>query len=142
MARGGSHGFPLVDLKATVTDGKYHSVDSDEMSFRMAGAIALREALPQAGTVVLEPISHLEVTVPGELQGEVMGDLQQRRGQLEGTELGNGGEVIVLASVPTSEILRYAIDLRSFTHGRGRFVARHDRYQQLPQHLLGRLAED
>lgn len=142
MARGGSHGFPLVDLKATVTDGKYHSVDSDEMSFRMAGAIALREALPQAGTVVLEPISHLEVTVPGELQGEVMGDLQQRRGQLEGTELGNGGEVIVLASVPTSEILRYAIDLRSFTHGRGRFVARHDRYQPLPQHLLGRLAED
>lgn len=139
MARGGAHGFPLVDLKATVFDGKYHSVDSDEMSFKMAGATALREALPQAGVVVLEPISHVEVSVPAELQGEVMGDLQQRRGQVEGTEVGRTGEAVVVASVPTAEMLRYAIDLRSFTHGRGRFTTRHDRYQPLPPNLVGKL---
>lgn len=137
MARGGQHGFPLVDLRAVVTDGKAHAVDSDEMSFKVAGSLALREALPQAGAVVLEPISHVEVTVPADLQGEVLGDLQQRRGQVEGTDQAEDGEVVITASVPTAEILRYAIDLRSATHGRGRFTARHDRYQPLPAHLVG-----
>ena len=136
MARGGLHGHPLVDLRAVVTDGKAHSVDSDEMSFRMAGTTALKEALPQAGVVVLEPISHVEVTVPAELQGEVLGDLQQRRGQVEGTEQARGTDVIITASVPTAELTRYAIDLRSFTHGRARFTMRHDRYQELPTHLV------
>ncbi|HUG83573.1 MAG TPA: elongation factor G [Euzebya sp.] len=136
MARGGVYGFPVVDLAATVTDGKYHSVDSDEMSFKMAGALALKEGLPQAGVVVLEPISHVEVTVPSTMQGEVMGDLQQRRGHVEGTEQGQPGEVLVIASVPTSELLRYAIDLRSFTHGQARFTAEHDRYEPLPTHLI------
>lgn len=140
MARGGQHGFPLVDLRAVVTDGKAHAVDSDEMSFKVAGSLALREALPQAGSVVLEPISHVEVTVPPDLQGEVLGDLQQRRGQVEGTDQAEGGEVIITASVPTAEILRYAIDLRSATHGRGRFTARHDRYQPLPAHLVASVA--
>jgi elongation factor G len=140
MARGGLHGFPLVDVRATVVDGKAHSVDSDEMSFRTAGSLALREALPQLGVVVLEPISRVEVTVPTDLQGEVMGDLQQRRGQVLGTRQGEasgpGGEVVVEADVPTAEILRYSIDLRSFTHGRGRFTARHDRHEPVPTHLV------
>ncbi|WP_370328171.1 elongation factor G [Euzebya sp.] len=137
MARGGLHGFPLVDVSATVLDGKYHSVDSDEMSFKVAGSIALREALPQAGVVVLEPISHVEVTVPVELQGEVMGDLQQRRGQLTGTEQGDThDEVVIVAQVPTAEIVRYAVDLRSATHGRARFTAVHDRYDPVPPHLV------
>ena len=137
MARGGLHGHPLVDLRAVVVDGKAHSVDSDEMSFKVAGSTALREALPQAGVGVLEPISHVEVTVPAELQGEVLGDLQQRRGRVEGTAQGRGTEVVLTASVPTAELSRYAIDLRSFTHGRARFTMRHDRYEQVPAHLVG-----
>ncbi|MGI9018375.1 MAG: elongation factor G [Euzebya sp.] len=137
MTRGGLHGFPLVDLAATVIDGKFHSVDSDEMSFKMAGSLALRSALPNAGVVVLEPISHLEVSVPVDLQGEVMGDLQQRRGQIEGTATGEApDEVMIIASVPTAEIVSYAVDLRSATHGRGRFSVRHDRHDPLPSHLV------
>jgi elongation factor G len=137
MRRGGLHGFPLVDVRATVVDGKAHAVDSDEMSFKVAGSLALREALPQAGVVVLEPISRVEVTVPQALQGDVLGDLQQRRGQVLGTRQGEGEEVVVEASVPTAELLRYSIDLRSATSGRGRFTARHDRYEPLPAHLVG-----
>jgi elongation factor G len=139
MARGGLHGFPLVDVRATVVDGKAHSVDSDEMSFKVAGSLALREALPQLGVVVLEPISHVEVTCPVDLQGEVMGDLQQRRGQVQGTRQGEGGDVVVEASVPTAEVLRYAVDLRSLTHGRASFSARHDRYEAVPGHLVASL---
>ncbi len=140
MARGGLHGFPLVGLRATVLDGRHHAVDSDEVSFRTAGSLALRAALPDAGVVVLEPLSHVEVSVPVELQGEVMGDLQQRRGQIETTMPGETpDEVVVTASVPTAEIQQYAVDLRSFTHGRARFTARHDRYQPLPPHLVDTL---
>ncbi len=143
MVRGGEHGFPVVDIRATVYDGKYHSVDSDEASFRMAGSLALREAVQSSGTVVLEPISALEIIVPTELQGDVMGDLNSRRGQVTGTATGPGpGEVTIYATAPASEIVRYATDLRSMTHGRGRFHTEFDHYEELSPNLVEKLSTD
>jgi elongation factor G len=139
MDMGGVNGFPVVDIKVTLYDGKYHSVDSSEMSFKMAGSLALQEAMAKANPVILEPISLLEVTVPTSLQGDVMGDLNARRGRVQGTDQGEGNTSIVTAHVPTSEILRYAIDLRSLTGGRGRFTVEHDHYDVLPQHLYDKI---
>ena len=142
MANGGLRGFPVVDVRATVFDGKFHAVDSDEMSFKMAGRLAFREAMAAAGPVVLEPVSRVEVTVPADQLGDVMGDLNARRGRVQGSDSGNDGEAIVVALVPTSEILRYAIDLRSMTGGRGRFSVEHDHYDVLPEHLVAALPSD
>ena len=134
-------GYPVVDVRVTCYDGKYHPVDSSEMSFRMAGSLGFREAMAKAGPVLLEPISLVEVTVPMALQGDVMGDLNSRRGRVQGTEPGNNGEQIITALVPTSEIMRYAIDLRSITGGRGRFTVEHDHYDLMPQHLTDKVAK-
>jgi elongation factor G len=106
------------------------------MSFKMAGSLGFREAMGKAGVVVLEPISLLKVTVPAAYQGDVMGDINSRRGRVQGTETVGNGEQEVTATVPTSEILRYAIDLRSMTGGRGRFSAEHSHYDVLPGHLV------
>jgi elongation factor G len=142
MATGGVFGYPVVDVKVTCYDGKYHPVDSSEMSFKMAGSLGFKDAMAKAGPVLLEPISLLEVTVPTSFQGDVMGDLNSRRGRVQGTETGNDAESIVTAMVPTSELLRYAIDLRSLTGGRGRFSAAHDHYDLLPQHLWDKVRRD
>jgi elongation factor G len=136
MERGGHFGFPVVDVKATVYDGKHHPVDSSEMSFRMAGSIGFQEAMAKAGPILLEPISTLTVTVPEVNQGDVMGDLNSKRGRIQGSAAVGNGEVEIMASVPTSEILRYSIDLRSMTGGRGRFVATHSHYDPVPAHLV------
>ena len=139
MAEGGLHGFPVVDVRVTCLDGRYHPVDSSEMSFKMAGRLAFREALAQAGPVVLEPVSAIEVTVPAEVQGDVLGDLNSRRGRVQGTEAGADGAQIVIAQVPTAELRRYAIDLRSRTGGRGEFSAHHDHYDVVPPNLVDAL---
>jgi elongation factor G len=139
MERGGVHGFPVVDVRVRCIDGKYHSVDSSEMSFKMAGSIGFQEAMAQAGPVLLEPVSLLEVTVPDVQQGDVMGDLNARRGRVQGTESNGDGTQRITALVPTSELLRYALDLRSLTGGRGRFTATHDHYDVVPSHLVDRL---
>ena len=136
MQAGGVNGHPVVDVRVTLLDGKEHSVDSSEMAFRVAGRLAFREAMAKASPVVLEPISRLDVTVPSELLGDVMGDLNARRGRVQGTEPGDAGEQVIYAMVPESELLRYAIDLRSLTGGRGRFVAAHDHYDVAPSHLV------
>jgi elongation factor G len=136
MSLGGTYGYPVVDVKVTLTDGKEHSVDSSEMAFKVAGRLAFRAALAAANPVILEPISRLEVTVPVEQQGDVMGDLNARRGRVQGTDAGDHGESVIEALVPTSEIKRYAIDLRSLTGGRGRFRVAHDHYDVLPAHLV------
>ncbi|HET6966400.1 MAG TPA: elongation factor G [Acidimicrobiales bacterium] len=135
MAAGGVQGWPVVDVSVTLYDGKFHTVDSSEMSFKMAGSLAFREAMEKAQPILLEPISKLEVIVPTAYQGDVMGDLNGRRGRVQGTETGGNGDSVITALVPTSEILRYAIDLRSLTGGRGRFHAEHDHYDPLPQNL-------
>ncbi|MCU1451522.1 MAG: Translation elongation factor G-related protein, partial [Acidimicrobiales bacterium] len=131
----------VVDVRATVYDGKFHAVDSSEMSFKMAGALGFREAMAKAQPVVLEPVSMLEVTVPLAYQGDVMGDLNARRGRVQGTESMGDGDQTITALVPTSEVLRYAIDLRSLTGGRGRFSLRHDHYDMLPSHLVDKVSK-
>ncbi len=136
MAHGGLYGFPVVDVQAECFDGKYHPVDSSEMSFRMAGSMGFKDALTRAGVVVLEPVSLVHITVPAALQGDVMGDINSRRGRVQGTETVAAGVPEVVAHVPTAEMLRYAIDLRSMTGGRGRFTARHDHYDVLPPNLI------
>ena len=141
MQRGGHYGYPVIDVQVALHDGKYHSVDSSELSFKMAGSLGFQEAMAKAGPVILEPISLLEVTVPAAYQGDVMGDLNARRGRVQGTESGNDGEQIIVAMVPTSEVMRYAVDLRSLTGGRGRFTLRHDHYDLLPQHLYDKVAK-
>ena len=138
---GGVHGFPVVDVRVECYDGKYHSVDSSDMAFRSAAAHGLKEALQKAGAAVLEPISLLTVTVPEGYQGDVLGDLNARRGRVSGTSvLGNGSHEIV-ALVPAAEIQRYAVELRSMTGGRGTFVAAHDHYDLLPAHLTEKVKQ-
>src|SRR5439155_3661475 len=110
-------GFPVVDVRVELFDGKFHSVDSSEMSFKMAGSLGFKDALTKAGVLVLEPVSLLKVTVPSAYQGDVMGDINARRGRVQGTESVGNGEQEIVALVPTSEVLRYAIDLRSLTGG-------------------------
>jgi elongation factor G len=140
MADGGVFGFPVVDVRVTCFDGKFHSVDSSEMSFKTAARLGFRAAIDKAQPVVLEPISLLEVTTPVDVQGEVMGDLNSRRARVQGTEVGDEGEQVIIAQVPTTEITTYAIDLRSMTSGRGRFTAKHDHYDVLPAHLVDSVA--
>ncbi len=139
MAEGGVLGFPVVDVEVTCYDGKFHAVDSDEMSFRIAGRLGFKDACAKASPVVLEPVSRLEIIVPMDVQGDVLGDLNARRGRVQGTEPAGPGEQVIVALVPTSEALRYAIDLRSMTSGRGRFSATHDHYAPLPPHLADKV---
>jgi elongation factor G len=136
MGSGGVHGFPVVDVRVECYDGKYHSVDSSEMAFKTAASVGFKEAMSKAGVDVLEPVSEVRVVVPLDYQGDVMGDINSRRGRVQGTNAVGDGEQEVVAHIPTAEILRYAIDLRSMTGGRGRFTAAHDHYDKLPDHLL------
>lgn len=142
MEDGGVLGFPVVDVRVRCYDGKYHSVDSSEMSFKMAGRLGFKTAMANAAPIVLEPVSKIQVTVPAGYQGDVMGDLSSRRGQVQGTEAAGGGRQIITALVPTSEIVSYAMDLRSLTQGWGTFTAEHDHYQELPSHLVDRVVAE
>ncbi len=140
MSHGGVYGFPVVDVRVTCFDGKSHPVDSSEMSFKMAASIGFKEAMAKADPILLEPVSELVVTVPEANQGDIMGDLNAKRGRIHGSSSVGDGEVEIVALVPTSEILRYAIDLRSLTGGRGRFTATHAHYDPVPTHLAEKLA--
>ena len=141
MTTGGAHGFPVVDVRVECYDGKYHSVDSSDMAFKNAAASGFKEALGRAGAVVLEPISMLKVTIPSAYQGDVLADLTTRRGRVVGTSAGEHGEQEVSALVPTAEIIRYALDLRSLTAGRGRFEATHDHDEILPNNLVAKVVK-
>ncbi|MFN8035937.1 MAG: elongation factor G [Acidimicrobiia bacterium] len=139
MEHGGVYGFPVVDVKATCFDGKYHPVDSSEMSFKMAGSLGFKDAMAKAGPILLEPVSELVVTAPEANQGDIMGDLNSKRGRIQGSGSVGNGEVEIVAMVPTSEVLRYAIDLRSMTGGRGRFALSHSHYDPVPAHLVDKI---
>lgn len=138
MQGGGVHGFPVVDIDVTVDDGKYHSVDSSEMAFKLAARAGFREAFEKARPIVLEPISRVAITIPSRYQGDVMGDIAARRGSVQGSSTAEDGSQVVEALIPASEIVRYAIDLRSLTHGWGRYTSVFDHYQELPSHLVDR----
>jgi elongation factor G len=139
MQSGGVFGYPVVDVAVECYDGKYHSVDSSEMSFKMAGSLGFKEAMAKAGPILLEPISELVVVAPEANQGDLMGDLNSKRGRIQGAASIGNGEVEIVAMVPTSEVLRYAIDLRSMTAGRGRFELKHSHYDPVPSHLVDKL---
>jgi elongation factor G len=139
MEHGLIAGYPATDLKVIVYDGSYHDVDSNEMAFKTAGALALRNAAEQASPVVLEPIVSLEVLVPDEAVGDVVGDLNGRRGRLLGMDPGAPGKSLVRALVPMATMTRYALELRSLTKGRGRFRQSPSHYEEVPpsdQHQL------
>ena len=121
MQAGGVHGYPVVDVRVTCDDGRSHPVDSSEMAFKLAGALALRGAVEAAGAVVLEPVTQVQVEVPDDLLGDVLGDLSARRGKVQGTESLGGHDQLVTALVPEAELRRYAVELRALTSGRAHF---------------------
>jgi elongation factor G len=139
MEQGGVFGFPVVDVQVTCFDGKYHSVDSSELSFKMAGSLGFKEAMAKASPTLLEPISELVVVAREANQGDIMGDLNAKRGRIQSSAAIGHGEVEIVAFVPTSEVLRYAIDLRSMTGGRGRFTISHSHYEPVPGHLADKV---
>ncbi len=125
-------GFPVLGVKATVFDGSYHEVDSNEMAFKIAGSMAFKEAMQKAGAILLEPIMKVEVTMPEDYMGDVIGDINSRRGRIEGMDDLGGGK-IVRAFVPLSEMFGYSTDLRSRTQGRGNYSMFFDRYEPVPK---------
>ncbi|MEU7431625.1 elongation factor G-like protein EF-G2 [Streptomyces sioyaensis] len=140
-ARGVAAGHPLVDIRVTLLDGKAHSVDSSDAAFQTAGALALREAAGEVRIDLLEPVSEVSVMVPDEFVGQVMSDLSGRRGRVVGTEQSGAGRTVVRAEVPEIEIDRYAIDLRSLSHGTGRFSRTHLRHEPMPPQLADKWRE-
>lgn len=135
VAKGVLAGYPVVGLKATLLDGSYHPVDSSEMAFKMAASIAYKTALPQAAPALLEPIGNLKVTVPDDNTGDIMGDLNKRRGRVLGMEPAHKGYTCIEADVPMSEMSDFTTALRSITQGRGSFTFAFVRYELLPKQL-------
>jgi len=127
-------GYPMSDLKVTLYDGSYHDVDSSEMAFKVAGSLAIKEAARKAKAVLLEPIMSVEVVVPEQYMGDVIGDLNSRRGRIEGMQL-RGTTQIIKAMVPLSEMFGYATDVRSRTQGRGSFTMHFGKYEEVPNAL-------
>jgi elongation factor G len=140
MERGVTAGYPMVDLRVTLTDGKAHSVDSSDMAFQMAGGLALRDAASQTQVVMLEPVDEVSVLVDDAYVGAIMGDMSSRRGHVVGTEPVGNGRTLVRADVPQLEIIRYAIDLRSLSHGTGTFTRRYQRHDPMPPNVAAKLA--
>jgi elongation factor G len=130
----------VVDLRATLRDGKAHSVDSSDMAFQLAGGLALRDAAANGQVDLLEPVLEMSILVADDYVGAVMSDLSTRRGRVTGTEPVGTGRSLVRAEVPEVEVTRYAIDLRSLSHGTGTFSRRHLRYEPMPSHVAARLA--
>jgi elongation factor G len=139
--KGVAAGYPMVDFRVTLVDGKAHSVDSSDMAFQTAGSLALREAADVAGVSLLEPVDDVSVLISDEHLGAVMGDLSSRRGRVQGTEQVGPGRTVVRAQVPQVEIVRYAIDLRSMSHGTGTFSRTFSHYEPMPAHLTAKAIE-
>ena len=142
MLEGVLAGYPVVDVKVTLFDGSHHSVDSSEMAFKIAGSMAFKKAAKDAGMVLLEPIMDLEVTVPDDVMGDVIGDLNSRRGKVVGVEPQAHNSQLIKAKVPMAEVLEYAPDLRSLTGGRGMFTMRFSHYEKVPPFLTEKIVEE
>jgi elongation factor G len=133
-------GYPVVDVKVTLVDGQYHDVDSSEMAFKIAGQMGFKEAAAKAAPVLLEPIMQVEVVTPEEYLGDVVGDLNRRRGRIEGMEA-NGNVQQVRAYVPLSEMFGYSTDLRSATQGRATYTMQFGEYQQVPDNISSEIVK-
>jgi elongation factor G len=135
-------GYPVKDVRVRVYDGSYHTVDSSEMAFKIAGSLAMKEALAQAGPVLLEPIMTVTVTAPEDAVGDVIGDLNSRRGRPLGMEPAGAGLTEIKAEVPMAEMLSYAPDLRAITGGQGEFTMEFLRYEEVPGHLASKVVDE
>jgi len=134
-------GYPVVGVKAVLYDGSYHDVDSNELSFKMAAAIAYKEGLKNAKPVLLEPIQRLKIAIPSDYLGDVMGDINKRRGRIMGTDA-EGKNSIITAEVPLAEILEYTMELRSITRGSGKFVSEFLGYEEVPFNLVDKIVAE
>ena len=142
IVKGVLAGYPVVNLKATLVDGSYHDVDSSEMAFKMAARLAYKKGLPLASPVLLEPIAHVEVYIPDNYMGDIIGDLNKRRGRILGMNPQEDGSQQIEAEVPQSEMFKYATDLRSMTQGRGSFSLKFDRYEEAPAIVANKIIEE
>ena len=142
ILRGPLAGYPMVGLKAVLYDGSYHPVDSNEMAFKLAAILAYKEAMPNAMPTLLEPVGTLNVTIPDSYMGDVIGDLNKRRGRVMGMNPGTDGDTVVEAEVPMAEMTSYAIDLRAMTQARGSFTLEFARYEEVPKQNQAKIIED
>jgi elongation factor G len=141
MDNGPRAGYPMVDVRVTLTDGKYHDTDSSEIAFRVAGSLALKAAVARAKPILLEPVFGVEVVTPEEFMGEVIGDLNRRRGHILGMEQ-RGNAQVITAEVPLAEMFGYATDVRSNTQGRATYTMQFDRYQEVPPNIAEKVVGD
>ena len=142
IGKGVLAGYPMVFLKATLFFGSYHPVDSSDMAFQTAAGIAYKEGIPTAGPTLLEPIAELKVTIPDSNMGDIIGDLNKRRGRVMGMNPVGDGLQVVEAEVPVGEMSSYAIDLRSMTQGRGSYTMKFVRYEEVPQINQAKIIEE
>jgi len=141
LPTGAIAGYPTVDIRCVLYDGSYHPVDSSELAFKLAAQLSFKAAVPQAGPVLLEPVYEMQVTVPEEFMGDILGDLNTRRAQVQGMEQSRGNGVVT-AIVPLAEIQRYSTDLRAMTQGRGMFTLSFSHYDIVPAHMMDKIAEE
>lgn len=139
MHEGVIAGYPLVDFRVTLFDGSYHTVDSSEMAFKIAGSMAIKKAVQEARPVLLEPIMKVEVTTPDETLGTIIGDLNSKRGKVQGMEPQSGGNQKITALVPMGELLTYANQLHSLTSGRGLYTMEFSHYEEVPAHIAQKI---
>lgn len=142
MEEGVLAGFPTVDIRATLLDGSYHSVDSSEMAFKIAASLAYKKGMAEANPVLLEPYVNVEVRVPENFMGDIMGDMPSRRGRVSGMEPQADGTQIIKAQVPLAEMFGYSIDLRSMTQGRGEFTMEYSHYEEVPANIAEKVIEE
>ena len=142
LSKGPLAGYPVTGLKATLYDGSYHPVDSNEMAFKIAASIAFKKGVEAANPVLLEPVMTLKITIPDEYLGDVMGDMNKRRGRILGMEQDEDGNQVVNAEAPYAEVQEYAIDLRSMTQGRGSFTSEFKSYEQVPHEIAEKVIEE
>ena len=140
--RGVIAGFPTIDFKATLDFGSYHDVDSNEMSFKLAAGLAFKKGIAEAKPVLLEPIYEVAVTVPDEYMGDIMGDMNKRRGKVLGMDPIEGGKQVIRATVPQAEMYKYATDLKSMTQSRGEFTMHFSSYEEVPANVTEQVAKE
>jgi elongation factor G len=134
-------GYPVIRLKATLHDGSYHPVDSSEMAFKVAASLAYKKGLMEAEPILLEPIEYVEISVPEYYMGDIIGDINKKRGRVLGTE-NSGGNQIIIAEIPQAEMFKYATDLRSMTQARGSFTMKFEKYEEVPNSEVNKIMEN
>ncbi len=142
MEKGVLGGFPVMNVKATLYDGSYHSVDSNDLAFKMAASFAFKKGMNEATPVILEPIVRAEIVTPDTYMGDIVGDMNKRRGRILGMESINEGHQKLVVEVPQSEMFKYAIDLRSITHSTGTFTMDFSKYEEIPNNLTHKIIEE